>query len=149
MNFDKIFEKLEKKILSKSNLCLKDKLLLERIKAKDERLIIEIFVNELNRIRPQLEKLELRRFDKDFTEKDREKLEYLEKKKKNIVNLIKEYNASHAKLSIDSFKWDTILWEWNTILWELNENTLDTVENVLDLLDVFDFILDITDIFDY
>ena len=145
MNFDKIFKKLENKILSKSNLTLEDKLLLERIKAKDEKLIIEIFVNELNKIKSQLEKLEFRRFDKDFTEKDREKLEYLEKKKKNIVNLIKEYNASHVKLSIDSFKWDTILWEWNTILWELNENTLDTVDNILDL---FDFIVDIREVFD-
>jgi len=125
MKFDKIFEKLEKKILSKSNLTLYDRLILERIHAKDEKLIIELLLKQLEKIKSEINKLEKIEYNKEFTFADRAKLNYLRDKKRYIVKAIKEYNWTTETLS--DFISDLIV-DWLFIAGEIIWDKITDIE---------------------
>ncbi len=59
MDVEKIFQKIENKLLKKDNLTGNEKKLLERVKNKDIDLIIELLIEKLQKIKDEIDKLKM------------------------------------------------------------------------------------------
>ena len=116
MNIEKIFKELEKKLLNKEKLSLKDKILLERVKNKDINLIVGLLNKKLQKIKAQIDELYSKQFDKSFTENEKIQLEKLQNQKNKILSIIKEHNSQKTKLKSSDFTWSDIAPSFEEIL---------------------------------